>query len=128
MNNEMTYIHYLKELVRLEKENDQNGDDLKFFEITSVDKCHVPKLRYADTLDAPLNHEEAIIPSIMSAKSQYDAFDYTCASNTNFLGRFLDRMELRKRILCNLQIKCMNSGSYEEMFNELMDLEEGFVM
>ena len=128
MNNEMTYIHYLKELVRLEKENDQNGDDLKFFEITSVDKCHVPKLRYADTLDAPLNHEEAIIPSIMSTKAQYDAFDHTNASNANFLGRFLDRTELRKRILCNIQIKCMNSGSYEEMFNELMDLEEGFVM
>ena len=128
MNNEMTYIHYLKELVRLEKENDKNVDELDFFEIASIDKFHVPKLRYADTLDAPLNHEEAIIPSIMSTKSQYDAFDHTGVSNANFLGNFLDRMELRKRILCNLQIKCMNSGSYEEMFNELMDLEEGFVM
>ena len=122
MNNENTYIHYLKELVRLEKDNDKNGDELKFFEIASIDKYNVPKLRYADTLDAPLNNEEVMIPSMMSTKSANDA------SNINFLGRFLDRVELRKRILCNIQIKCMNAGSYEEMFNELMDLEEGFVM
>ena len=128
MNNENTYIHYLKELVRLEKENDQNEDELKCFEITSIDKCHVPKLQYADTLDAPSNNEEVIIPSIASTKSPYDALNYTDNSNTNFLGRLLDRVELRKRILCNIQIKCMNAGSYEEMYNELMDLEEGFVM
>ena len=128
MNNEETYIHFLKELVRLEKENDQNGDELKFFEIASINEYHAPKLRYSDELDAPLNNEEVIIPSITSTKSTYDAFDYTDASNINFLGRFVDRVELRKRILCNIQKTCMNTGSYEEMFNELMDLEEGFVM
>ena len=125
VNNEKNYIHYLKELVRLEKEKDQNGDELSHFEVAIVNKCQVPKLAKMDTSDAQMDNEEFNLPSTISP---YDAFDYTDAPNVNFLGRFLDRLELRKGILNNIQIDCMNAGSYEEMFNALMDLEEGLVM
>ena len=125
VNNEKNYIHYLKELVRLEKVKDQNEDELRNFEVAIVNKCQVPKLGKTDTSDAQMDNEEVILPSTISP---YDAFDYTDAPNVNFLGRFLDRLELRKGILTNIQINCMNAGSYEEMFNALMDLEEGLVM
>ena len=125
MNNEKNYIHYLKELVRLEKANDQNGDELSNFEIAIINKCQVPILGKTDTSDAEMNNEEVILPSTISP---HDAFDYTDVSNFNFLGRFLDRLELRKGILGNIQINCMNARSYEEMFNALMDLEEGLLM
>ena len=125
MNNEKNYIHYLKELVRLEKANDQNGDELSNFEIAMINKCQVPILGKTDTSDAEMNNEEVILPSTISP---HDAFDYTDVSNFNFLGRFLDRLELRKGILGNIQINCMNARSYEEMFNALMDLEEGLLM
>ena len=128
MSNEKNYIHYLKELVRLEKMKDQKGDELRDFEVAIVDKCQVPKLGKTDTSDLQMNNEEVILPSTVSTISPYDVFDYTDASNVNFLGRFLDRLELRKGILGNIQINCMNAGSYEEMFNALMDLEEGLVM
>ena len=128
MNNEKNYIHYLKELVRLETMKDKNGDELRDFEVAIVDTCQVPKLGKTGTSDAQMNNEEVILPCTISTISTCDAFDYTDASNFNFLGRFLDRLELRKGILGNIQINCMNARSYEEMFNALMDLEEGLVM
>ena len=126
MSNEKNYIHYLKELVRLEKMKDQDGDELKHFEIAIANQYQAPNLGKTGTSD--MNIEEVILPCTVSTKSPYDAVDYTDASNVNFLGRFLDRLELRKGILGNIQINCMNAGSYEEMFNALMDLEEGLVM
>ena len=110
----------------MEKMKDQNGDELRDFEVAIINKSQVPELGKTGTAD--MNIEEVTLPCTVSTISPYDAVDYTDASNVNFLGRFLDRLELRKGILGNIQINCMNAGSYEEMFNALMDLEEGLVM
>ena len=59
-----------------------------------------------------------------------DKGDFVCSNdiNINSLGRFLDRLELRKDILDKIQVSCMTEESYEKMYKALLKIEPGLVV
>ena len=126
--NEKTYNHYLRELVRLEKANDRKGDELEQFEIASLDKSPLKKSRKSTTSDRQLNAEDDRNRSTISAMPDKGGFVFSNTININSLGRFLDRLELRKDIFCKFQISSMTEESYEKMYQALLQIEQGFVV
>ena len=59
--------------------------------------------------------------------SQYEEYQRN-TSQTHFLGRFLDRLDLRKDMLRRYAAHCKDKKSYRQLFDSILDLEEGLVM
>ena len=125
--NEKTYNHYLRELVRLEKANNNNRDELEKFEIASLDKLQLRQLGKTTTSVRQLNAEDDQSASKISVIPDKGDFMYSNANNINSLGRFLDCLELRKDILGKRKISCMTEESYEKMYKALLKVEQGLV-
>ena len=126
--NEKTYNHYLRELVRLEKANDKKGDELETFEIASLDKFQLQKSGNTITSDRKLKAEDDQNPLKLSDLPEKGDFVCSNAININSLGRFLDRLELRKDVLSKIQISCMTEESYEKTYKALLKIEHGLVV
>ena len=126
--NETTYNHYLRELVRLEKVNDKNGDELEKFEMADLDRLQLQKSGKTTTSVRQLNAEDHQNQSNISVNPEKGDFVCSNANNINSLGRFLDRLELRKDILGNSKISCMTEESYEKMYKALLKLEQGLMV
>ena len=126
--NEKTYNHYLRELVRLEKANYRKGDELEKFEIASLDKSLFHNSGKTTISDRQLNAEDDQTSSTISVMP--DKGDFVCSNdiNINSLGRFLDRLELRKDILGKSKISCITEKSYENLYKALLKVEQGLVL
>ena len=125
---EKTYNHYLRELVRLEKANDKKGDELEKFEIASLDELQLRKSGKTSTSDRQLNAEDDKNTSKIYVIPEKGDLMYSNSININSLGRFLDRLELRKDILGKSKISCMTEESYEKMYKALLIVEQGLVL
>ena len=126
--NEKTYNHYLRELVRLEKANNKKGDELEKFEIASLNKFQLQKSGETTTSVLQVNAEDDHNASKISVIPEKCDFMDSNSININSLGRFLDRLELRKDILGKGKISCMTEESYEKMYKALLKVEQGLVV
>ena len=127
--NEDVYSYYLRELIRLENANEQGGEALDQFEIIGLDDFIAPRHRKAKLSKTKLKTEEVdgYLGTKISNISQYEEYQRN-TSQTHFLGRFLDRLDLRKDMLRRYAAHCKDKKSYRQLFDSILDLEEGLVM
>ena len=127
--NEDVYSYYLRELIRLENVNEQGGEALDQFEIIGLDDFIAPRHRKAKLSKTKLKTEEVdgYLGTKISNISQYEEYQRN-TSQTHFLGRFLDRLDLRKDMLRRYAAHCKDKKSYRQLFDSILDLEEGLVM
>ena len=127
--NEDVYTYYLRELIRLENANEQGGEALDQFEIIGLDDFIAPRHRKAKLSKTKLKTEEVdgYLGTKISNISQYEEYQRN-TSQTHFLGRFLDRLDLRKDMLRRYAAHCKDKKSYRQLFDSILDLEEGLVM
>ena len=127
--NEDVYSYYLRELIRLENANEQGIEALDQFEIVGIDDFIAPRQRKTKLSKIKLKTEE--VDGYMGTKisniSQYEEYQRN-TSKTHFLGRFLDRLDLRKEMLRRYVAHCKDKKSYRQLFDSILDLEEGLVM
>ena len=127
--NEDVYSYYLRELIRLEKANDEGGEALDQFEIIRIDDLIAPRQEKMKRFKTKLKTEDVdgYIGKKICNISQYEEYQRN-TSDTNFLGRFLDRLDLRKDMLRRYGLHCKDKESYRQLFDSILDLEEGLVM
>ena len=127
--NEDVYSYYLRELIRLENANEQGGEALDRFEIIGIDDFIAPRHRKTKLSKTKLKTEEVdgYLGTKISNISQYEEYQRN-TSQTQFLGRFLDRLDLRKEMLRRYVAHCKDTKSYRQLFDSILDLEEGLVM
>ena len=127
--NEDVYSYYLRELIRLENANEQGGEALDQFEIIGLDDFIAPRHRKTKLSKTKLKTEEVdgYLGTKISNISQYEEYQRN-TSQTHFLGRFLDRLDLRKDMLRRYAAHCKDKKSYRQLFDSILDLEEGLVM
>ena len=127
--NEDAYSYYLRELIRLEKANDEGGEALDQFEIIGINDLIAPRQGKMNASKKKLKTEDVdgYIGKKICNISQYEEYQRN-TSHTNFLGRFLDRLDLRKDMLRRYGLHCKDKESYRQLFDSILDLEEGLVM
>ena len=127
--NEDVYSYYLRELIRLENANEQGGEALDKFEIIGIDDFIAPRYRKTKLSKTKLKTEDVdgYMGIKMSNISHYEEYQRN-TSQTPFLGRFLDRLDLRRDMLRRYVSHCKDKKSYRQLFDSILDLEEGLVM
>ena len=127
--NEDAYSYYLRELIRLEKANDEGDEALDQFEIIGINDLIAPRQGKMKISKTKLKTEDVdgYIGKKICNISQYEEYQRN-TSHTNFLGRFLDRLDLRKNMLRRYGLHCSDNESYRQLFDSILDLEEGLVM
>ena len=127
--NEDAYSYYLRELIRLEKANDEGSEALDQFEIIGINDLIAPRQGKMKRSKTKLKTEDVdgYIGKKICNISQYEEYQRN-TSRTNFLGRFLDRLDLRKDMLRRYGAHCKDKESYRQLFDSILDLEEGLVM
>ena len=126
---EDAYSYYLRELIRLEKANDEGSEALDQFEIIGINDLIAPRQGKMKRSKKKLKNEDVdgYIGKKICNISQYEEYQRN-TSHTNFLGRFLDRLDLRKDMLRRYGAHCKDKESYRQLFDSILDLEEGLVM
>ena len=125
--NEDVYSYYLRELIRLENANEEGGDALDQFEIIGINDLIAPRQGKMKRTKTKTEDVDGYIGTKSCNISQYEEYQRN-TSHTNFLGRFLDRLDLRKDMLRRYGLHCKDKESYRQLFDSILDLEEGLVM
>ena len=119
INEEDAYIHYLKQLLFLE-----NKAMLGDFEILEFNDTLARKHRKVKTTkQTPKltdNHDQL--------KHSKNKMPQLVELNVKFLGRQLDRVDLRKSLFENFHDHCKDDKTYKIFFNKLFDFEESLIM
>ena len=112
---EEAYIYYLQQLLVLE--NTATLDDFKILEFNDP---LAPKHLKIKTTKQNARHDQVKISK--NKKPQMVKL------NVQFLGRHLDRLELRKSLLENVHDHCKDDKTYKLFFNKIFDFEESIIM
>ena len=121
---EDSYIHYLKQLLVIKDIHSENVLSLDKFTIIHVNELnvvskHVRKKTTKQEIKEGKNH--------VPLETSKNTWNQTDELHVRFLGRHLDRVEIRRTLLENFQIYCKDEQTYEEFFNRLIDFEESVV-
>jgi hypothetical protein len=119
IDKEEVYIHYLKQLLVLDKETIL--DDFKILEINSPPTQKHGKVKTTKQ-NARLRGNSDELEKSKNQKKP------TVELNIQFLGRHLDRLDLRKGLLENSQDHCKDDKTYKIFFNKIFDFEESLLM
>ena len=119
INEEEAYIHYLKQLLVLEKT--EILDDFKILQFTNT---LAPKHGQVKTT----KHNSRITGNHDEVKNSKNKMPQMVELNATFLGRHLDRLDLRKSLLENIHDHCKDDETYKTFFNKLFDFEESLIM
>ena len=119
INEEEAYIHYLKQLLVLE-----NNAILGDFKILEFNYPLAPKHGKVKTTQQNSrltgNHDQ-----IKNSKNKMPPL---VKLNVKFLGRHLDRLDLRTGLLENFHDHCKDDEKYKVFYNKLFDFEESLIM
>jgi hypothetical protein len=119
IKNEEAYIHYLKQLLVLE--STAILDDFKIVEFNDpLAPKHLKVKTTKRNARQTGNHDQ--VKKSKSKKPQMVEL------NVQFLGRHLDRLDLRKSLLENVHDHCKDEETYKIFFNKLFDFEESIIM
>ena len=125
--NEDVYSYYLREMIRLENANEEGGEALDQFEIIGINDLVAPRQGKMKRTKTKTEDVDGYIGKKICNISQYEEYQRN-TSHTHFLGRFLDRVDLRKDMLKRYGLHCKDKESYRQLFDSILDLEEGLVM
>ena len=119
IDKEEVYIHYLKQLLFLDKET-----ILDHFKILEFNLPPAPNRGKVKTTkqNARLRGNPDELEKLKCRNTQMEEL------NVQFLGRHLDRLDLRKSLLENYQNNCKDDETYKIFFNKLFDFEESLLM
>jgi hypothetical protein len=116
---EEAYIYYLQQLLVLE--NTATLDDFKILEFNDpLAPKHLKIKTTKQNARQTGNHDK--VKKSNNKKPQMVEF------NVQFLGRHLDRLELRKSLLENVHDHCKDDKTYKLFFNKIFDFEESIIM
>ena len=115
IDTEKVYIHYLKQLLVLCKATIQ--DDFKILEFSSPPAPKHGKVKTTKQ-NARVRGNPDELDKSKNQKPQMAEL------NVRFLGRHLDRLDIRKSLLENYQDHCKDDETYTIFFNKLFDFEE----
>ena len=128
MNNEEQYLHYFRQLIQFEETLKHEDACLKDFEIVHITDFQAskegrvkrsnsqPRARSVSDKDKPIH--------LSKSKS---TLPQHIAVQTDFIGRFSDRIDMRRNILENLHLYCSDEELYDIFLNRLLNFEESVI-
>ena len=120
INEEEAYIHYLKQLISLE--NTANLGDFIILEFNNPLAPKHGKVKKTNQISNSLTVNHGQLTNSKNKMPQLVKLD------VKFLGRHLDRLDLRKSLLENFYDHCKDDETYKIFFNKLFDFEESLIM
>ena len=129
MEVESSYLHYFRELLRLEEMLKIDGDTGEEFEIQELDqiqklkseKTKCSKSIYTNTaIDVKYKNNYVNRRSKNSKHEQMDPM-------TNLLFSKSKRIKLRRQTMSNFHLFCTTEEAYSDFLNILINLEENFI-
>ena len=126
---ESSYLHYFRELLRLEEMLKNDGDTGEEFEIQELDQLQKVKFEQAKSskfintntsLDVKYKNNYVNNRSKNSHPEHMDPM-------TNLMFSKWKRIKLRQQIMSKFHLFCTNEETYSDFLNILINLEEGFI-
>ena len=126
---EISYLHYFRELLRLEETLKLDGDTLEEFEIQDLDQ--LPKVKFEKAKSSKFIHTNHTkngryknnYINKRSKNSKHEHMD----PMTNLLFSKSKRIKLRRQTMSNFHLFCASEETYSDFLNILINLEEHFI-
>ena len=127
INNEEGYLHYLHQIAKLDKINQEDKISLTTFEILHFSNISRPKIgkikrstKYPRHKLFPEMKDNSSFPSKNSPHKSVRHDDM-------MFGNFMDRTETRKSLLNDFQDHCNNEKDFKTFCNLIIDFEESLI-
>ena len=120
---ESSYLHYFRELLRLEETLDVEGNSGDGFEIVEFDQ--LPKMKIEKVKSRNLERQQNDL--IVEYKNKSFNNNEKLEPMTNLLLSQSERMSIRLTTIKDFQVYCTNDDVYNNFLNIVIDLEEKFI-
>ena len=128
INNEERYLHYFRQLIKFEETLTQEDPCPQGFKIVHITEFHTPKKRRIKRSNAqPKDNELLYREKLIALSKSKNASPQNIAIQTNMVGRFSDRVDMRAKILQNWQVYCSDEETYDNFIDRMLKFEESLI-
>ena len=127
LNNEEGYLHYLHQIAKLDKINQEDKISLTTFEILHFSNLSRPKIGKIKRSTKYPRHKLSPEMKDNSSFSSKNSPHRSVRHDDMMYGNFMDRTETRKSLLNDFQDHCNNEKDFKTFCNLIIDFEESLI-
>ena len=125
LSNEEGYLYYFRQLIQFEETLKREKPCHNGFELVHITDVQGPKNgRIKESNTQP--KDKALLGKVKN-KSKNTPAPQMMTLQVNFVGKFSDRIAMRRNILENLNIYCNDEELYDMFLDRLLNFEESLI-
>ena len=126
---ECLYLHYFRELLRLEemlKSDGDTGKDFEIQELNQLQKVKFEKAKCSKSLRTNTSSDIKYKKNYINNRSKNSKHEHMDPI-TNLMFSKSKRIKLRRQTMSNFHVFCTTEETYSDFINILINLEEDFI-